>query len=784
MQQDHFEISNYVTFNSKGRGICPACQQVKGRNYRKLNLSLLDSGAYHCHRGCTPAEIREALGATKERIIPTAIATSKPPSPISISPQKVKEAHDQLISQETSKAKTWLEARGITEEIIRHFRLGIARSKVGKSHLPSISIPIPANSDCTAYYQKKRVAPWLTQEEQPPEYKPWSQYGIPATIFFTHQPPNPDKTFLCEGEWDAMMLGYLAHKANRTDVAVATFTCGCCTVPVEAELDRLPGTVYVFYDRNDQPTERGTIPAEQGIKKVAAALGSRCRVALVPMPKGCEVNGWDVSDAINAGYGLDDFDAALTEARKIAPDQEEKKHENPLRSRLVSTDELVARAPDYVEWLVPDILTADELFALGSPPRGGKSLMCMLLARCVASGQNFLDRPVMQGSVIYVNLEDSEAKVRERIEAQEWSEGLPVYWINKFKLNEISYLIELAEEIDDLRLIVLDTLSRIRSDETSESAAEMSMVLEPLQEFAKNRKVCILLVHHTRKLSVEHATLDDLFDSLRGSGAIRGTCRGLLIIAPADNNCYRLAAENGWGKHDLKIRLDNTKAEWQLLGKWNPQINFDQQQLALDFMNKVGSATIETIAKETAIPKRSLYTVLDRMCKEGLLKKHGQRKSAVYIRPIQPIQQLNCLLNSGNEGRDSVRGANSTKKQFFSRGDQRKSDHATNAKDDHFLENDHFSGDTNFVELSDQTGSNADAVSVSAIQQQFNSNSTVELEVGDKVEICKGIFTGKPAFVTNITDSGLVSVKAKGWVVTQDYDLDDLRLLQRCRRTE
>jgi hypothetical protein len=776
MQNNHFQITDHITFNERNRALCPSCQLVKGSNYRKLNLSLLDSGAYHCHRGCTPEEIREALGASKERIIPTEIA--KPPRSTTISPQKVKEAHDLLMSRSNSKAKDWLEQRGITEEMIIYFRLGIARAKVGDRHLPSISIPIPANSDRTAYYQKKRVAPWMSEPEQPPEYKPWSQYGIPATVWFTHRPENAYRTFLCEGEWDAMLLGYLCHTANRTDVAVATFTCGAGTLPPAGELDQLPGMVYVFYDRQDKPTQKGLRPGEEGANKVAKALRERGRIALVPMPDDCEVEGWDVSDAINAGYTLEDFETALSEARAI-DGLDQVKHDNPLRSRLVSTDELVARAPDYVEWLVPDLLTADELFALGSPPRGGKSLMCMLLARCVATGQNFLDRPVMQGSVIYVNLEDSEAKVRERVEAQEWSEGLPVYWLDKFKLNETPYLIELAEEIDDLRLIVLDTLSRIRSDETSESAAEMSMVLEPLQEFAKARKVCILLVHHTRKLNVEGANLEDLFDSLRGSGAIRGTCRGLLIIAPADNNCYRLAAENGWGKHDLKIRLDGSRAEWQLLGKWNPQINLDQQQLALDFMNKVGSATIDVIAEETAIPKRSLYTVLDRMCKEGLLKKQGQRKSAVYIRPIQPIQQLNSLLNSENVDSDGVRGAYSTKKQFFSKGDHPESDHSCSCNYDHFLENDHLSGKSNFVELGDQNASNADTEDVSAIQQQFNSNSTVELELGDKVEICNGMFTGKPAFVTGFTETGLISVKAKGWYITQDYPASDLRLLQK-----
>ena len=729
----NFDISQHVEFNSKGRGICPACALSKGTNHRELNLSLMASGAYKCHAGCTTEEIRETLGTPKPTIIPMALA--KPEKGATVSPQKVKEAHDRLMGSD-GPAKQWLNDRGITDAMMARHQLGITRAKSGDRHLPAITIPLPANADGTQYYQKKRVAPWLTNEEQPAGYQPWSQYGIPAQVFFTWLPVEATETYLCEGEWDAILLGEAMRAAGKA-IAVASFTCGAGTVPPIAQLNLLPGSVTIFYDRNDKPLANGTRPGEEGSKKVAAALGDRAAIALVPMPADSEVTGWDVSDALGHGFTLADFEAAAGDANQpastSAPDR------NPLRSRLVSTDQLVARAPEFVEWLVPDILTADELFAIGAPPRGGKSLMCMLLAKCIATGQNFLDRPVTKGSVLYVNLEDSDAKVRERIESQEWAEGLPVYWLDKFKLNEVPHLIEIADEMDDLRLIILDTLSRVRSDDVSESSAEMSQVLEPLQEFAKTRKVCVLLVHHTRKLSVENSSVDDLFDSLRGSTAIRGTCRGMLIIAPGDN-CYRLAVENGWGKHDLKIRMDGCKAEWQLLGKWNPAVNLDQKQMVLDFLNRVGNASIELISEETAIPKRSLYTVLDRLCQEGSVQKIGSRKTATYQRPIQLIQQLNSLLNSANVDTELDRSPIQQKNIIFSKGDHRQSDHPTHAKDDHFAPSDqgvitpvefgkpHTERDTGqlitfeqkkkvlSVELGDQQPLNADRKSVSAIQ--------------------------------------------------------------------
>lgn len=779
-----FKITDFVEFNSKNRAECPSCLQRKGTD-KKLNLSLIPNtdGAYKCHAGCSTDDIREALGARKPQQIPSALAQASPPAgKVTVTPQKVKEAHERLVNSDGA-AKQWLSLRGIDAGLIARHQLGITRAKVGDRHLPAITIPIP-NADGTAYWQKKRVAPWLLEAERPAGYQPWSQYGIPARVFFTWLPAEAKETWLCEGEWDAIVLGQLARTADLP-IAVASFTCGCGTVPPQEQLELLPGNVVIFYDRNDKPTPKGERPGDVGAKKVALALGDRSKIAQVPMPEDCPVQGWDVTNAIQNNYGIDHFIAAAAAAVSVKNDKQQlTPGENPLKFRMVSTDELVARAPEFVEWLVPDLLTADELFVLGSPPRGGKSLMCMLLARSIASGQPFLDRPVNQGSVLYVNLEDSEAKVRERVEAQQWTQGLPVFWIDKFKLEETPHLIDLAKEIPDLRLIILDTLSRIRSSDISESAAEMSQVLEPLQEFAKKSKVCILLVHHTRKLTVQEDTIDVLFDSLRGSSAIRGTCRGMLIIAPADNNTYRLAVENGWGKHDLKTRLNTDCLEWQLLGKWSPLINVAQKDLALDFLNKVGSATLDTISEQTGIAKRSLHVVLDRLRRDGMVEKVGSQRAAVYQRPVQQVQQLNSLLNSAKPDPSGDRAVDQQKNNIFSSGDQRESDHTSHAKDDHFSPNDHFSRKALFVEEGDQQASNANRESVTAVQQNVNNSSTVELEGGVLKQGDRVKYRGERTSLQRVCGSKILMVlevegdqatlKHKDWLVTQTAPIADL----------
>lgn len=638
-----FRITDHVEFNSSGRAVCPSCA-LDGKT-KKKNLAIVPNtdGAYLCHRGCTTEEIREALGEKKTRPIPTALQPKAAPKSTQANPQKVKADHEKLL-QSNGPAKKWLSDRGIDEDIISQHKLGISRVRVGSSNQWAISIPILAAGG-TTYHLKKRVAPWDDSVADLPNYIPWKQYGVPKMVWFSHHPEDAKETWLCEGEWDAMLLGKLVREA-AWPIAIASFTCGCKSVPPGPELEKLPGKVTVFYDRNDKPLKNGDIPGDVSAEKAAIALGKRGRIGKVPMPDDCTVHGWDISDAINSGVTLEDFVAAANAATKPTL---KANSSNSLLNSLIWNDDLIDNAPDYTEFLVPDLLTEDELFLLAAGPRTGKSLMAMTLAQAVASGGQFMGRPCTQGTVVYVKCEDSHTKIKEREAAQGWARGLPVAWLDDFKLSNMSELEELVAELDP-RLLVLDTLSRIKDSTISESSAEMSQLLEPLQRIANKHGCCIVLVHHTGKVNVDNANQIDIFDTIRGSSAIRAVCRGSMVLAAGEQS-YRLVVENGWGKHDLKVVLDANTLTWQQLGEWSPPVNMSQQEQIVEALKKIGSGSVEAIHDETGIPKKSLYEQLSRLvnskdsaCK--VIKEGTKRKYTYRLALFNTIQQLNSVLNS------------------------------------------------------------------------------------------------------------------------------------------
>jgi hypothetical protein len=295
-----FDIRQHLNFDAQGRTACPACTQDGKTNQKNLSVDL-DTGAYRCWRGCTSEQIRDAIAQPKPQS-DNGFSDQTTKKLTTVSQQAVAKAVEQL--QTSPEALNWLQSRGFTQEMIAHYRIGLADWR--DSH-PAIAIHIPSNQD-GKFYRKLRIMPWV--EHNLPK---WSQYGVSTTIFQTYSPNDAIATWFCEGEWDAMRLGWLAQQQNAK-VTVCCSTTGCGAVPSIEQLNQLPGEVFIFFDRNDTPTKSGVIPGDEGARKFAQALGDRARIAQVPMPDDCTINGWDISNAIDAGFTWTDFEQATQEA--------------------------------------------------------------------------------------------------------------------------------------------------------------------------------------------------------------------------------------------------------------------------------------------------------------------------------------------------------------------------------------------------------------------------------------------------------------------------------------
>jgi len=775
-----FQITDHIDFDQRGRATCPSCILI-GKAGKNLSLVPGGEGAYKCHRGCLPDQIREALGHERDKQIPASQARVAPVGSVTVQPGKIRENNQELLKN--SQAMEWLQNRGISKEMVSHFRLGLARSRVndpsapnGFRHLPSITIPIQSDQEGLQFYQKKRIAPWTEKADLPDGAPRWQQYGIPAIVYTTHSPKDPLQTWLCEGEWDAILMGWLVRNSSAGDfIQVATFTCGAGSFPPGEQLAKLSGEVIVFYDLDD--------PGEKGAKKVQERLGDRCKIARTPGPDK-DSSGWDISDAINSGLSIDDFiDAAENAIAFISPQKE-----SSLKDKLISNDLLMSRAEEYTDWLVEELLTEDELFCLAAAPRAGKSLWCLNLARAVASGNNFLDRPVTQGSVIYVCCEDSETKIKQRQLAMGHTPSLPIYWLDSFKMSQLPDLEKCIDEMPDLRLIILDTLSRIRDDGHKENSAELGRVLEPLQELCRRKRICCLVTHHTGKS--QEVRDADPFDQLRGNSAIRATVRGVLMLLPKENSIQLLTENGHTDKQDIRIRIDPNTLEFKLLGRWNINADASSRQWILEYLAINGSATIKQLSGDLSFTIATITKSLQRLRQENLITKKGGTKGtpARYTRFLDKVDTVQELSSKHNPCQESVSGYSWTKpREVVEKSDHlAKSDHLEEKEEEFFPFNSQTSAEMITFDhfLPKHTRKDASkppqTLAGEAIQKVDKEWKKVDnpfksdhFEIGDKVEIQAGQFFGRIVEIVEVFP-GECSVQGKDWLVIKRYPNDHL----------
>lgn len=160
-----------------------------------------------------------------------------------------------------------------------------------------------------------------------------------------------------------------------------------------------------------------------------------------------------------------------------------------------------------IDWLVKGLIESDSIGQLFGPSGGGKSFVALDLSLCIASGQNWNDRPVKRGVVLYLSGE-GRTGMKRRFKA--WhkinSINLSCFQLSQhtvpFDETALSKIMKSGKEIElttgeDVRLIVVDTLARhLCGDENS--TREMGEFISTCEDIRSQFPgSTLLIVHHT-----------------------------------------------------------------------------------------------------------------------------------------------------------------------------------------------------------------------------------------------------------------------------------------------
>lgn len=195
-----------------------------------------------------------------------------------------------------------------------------------------------------------------------------------------------------------------------------------------------------------------------------------------------------------------------------------------------TAQELLEEPITEADWVIEDLLPVGAHILAGAP-KIGKSWMVLAMGLAVSMGTPFWDYAVCQGSVLYLCLEDTYARVKKRL----WK--LTDEANDRFYLANSAATIKdsLVEQIDyfvithpDLKLVFIDTFQKVRSPTCDSIYAADYGDFSALKAVADKHSLAMMVVHHTRKMADE-----DIMNTVSGSSGITGSADSIWVLKRA-----------------------------------------------------------------------------------------------------------------------------------------------------------------------------------------------------------------------------------------------------------
>lgn len=200
-------------------------------------------------------------------------------------------------------------------------------------------------------------------------------------------------------------------------------------------------------------------------------------------------------------------------------------------------------------------------------PKVGKSFFMAQLGYHVSRGIPLWDYPVNQGTVLYLALEDDYGRLQKRLSRMFGMESTSnFYFATRSKsLNEglEEQLTQFVKEHKDARLIIIDTLQKVREvgGDKFSYASDYDIVTK-LKQFSDTHGICLLVVHHTRKM--ESA---DSFDMISGTNGLLGAADGAFVMQKekrTENKAVLEVAGRDQQDQSLLLNFNRELCLWEL----------------------------------------------------------------------------------------------------------------------------------------------------------------------------------------------------------------------------
>ena len=226
-----------------------------------------------------------------------------------------------------------------------------------------------------------------------------------------------------------------------------------------------------------------------------------------------------------------------------------------------SCEEIMTTVYKPIEFVI-DGLIAQGLYILAGAPKVGKSWLALEMCLSIAKGEKVLGLKTSQGTALYLCLEDSYARIQNRLYelTDEPTEMLYFSVMSDPIGGGLEEQIEgFMSEHRDLKIVFIDTLQMVRSDTDSSYGSDYKD-LSVLKALADKLEIAIIVVHHTRKCKDI-----DPFNMISGSTGISGCVDGSMVLIETKRGsrnaklyCVGRDIENA----EINLQFDSDLKKW------------------------------------------------------------------------------------------------------------------------------------------------------------------------------------------------------------------------------
>lgn len=302
--------------------------------------------------------------------------------------------------------------------------------------------------------------------------------------------------------------------------------------------------------------------------------------------------------------------------------------------QVLSAHEILQTQWPEIAWIVPGLLPVGLGFLAGKS-KTGKSWLALQLSLAVSSGGQFLSEKITQNKVLYLALEDTPRRLKDRMILQNWerSAELPCDFLTlgNFK-DQIGDLRSggaevLAQAIEEkgYKLVIIDTFSRAVFTNQLEQH-EMSRILDPLHTMAHQQDCLLLIVDHMAKhAGVTEDPVIDIYGSV-AKGATLDTAIGLYRTRGKQEAKLVIDGRDIDGQKSLAISFDGMLGCWQYLGDSEAVKMTQRRSEILGVLFNEGPCTNKEIADLLDIPKGNVYRDMQPIMASGWVEKDDSKK--------------------------------------------------------------------------------------------------------------------------------------------------------------